>query len=113
MTELERRALLGDQEAQEECTQRGIALPCPCCGEKVEAIMNGQCVYHVRVSCIIDARLVSLRAWNRRPAPPIGRCGECSEYDTDGCSDGCGWCQIWDIGRFDDGFCDKFKPKEG
>ena len=34
MTELERRALLGDRKAQEECTRQGIALPCPCCGEK-------------------------------------------------------------------------------
>ena len=32
MTELERRALLGDREAQEECTRRGIVLPCPCGG---------------------------------------------------------------------------------
>ena len=33
MTELERRALLGDQEAQKECTEQGIVLPCPFCGE--------------------------------------------------------------------------------
>lgn len=31
MTDLERRALLGDQQAQEECTRRGIMLPCPHC----------------------------------------------------------------------------------
>lgn len=31
MTELERRALMGDREAQEECTKRGILLPCPFC----------------------------------------------------------------------------------
>lgn len=34
MTELERKALLGDKEAQEECTEKGIVLPCPCCGGK-------------------------------------------------------------------------------
>lgn len=32
MTDLERRALLGDQQAQEECTRRGIVLACPFCG---------------------------------------------------------------------------------
>lgn len=32
MTDLERRALLGDRQAQEECTEKGIMLPCPWCG---------------------------------------------------------------------------------
>lgn len=32
MTELERRALMGDKKAQEECTEKGIVLPCPFCG---------------------------------------------------------------------------------
>ena len=32
MTDLERRALLGDRQAQEECTEKGIMLPCPFCG---------------------------------------------------------------------------------
>ena len=32
MTELERRALLGDAEAQRECTEKGIVLPCPFAG---------------------------------------------------------------------------------
>ena len=31
MTDLERRALLGDRQAQEECTRQGIVLPCPWC----------------------------------------------------------------------------------
>ena len=31
MTDLVRRALLGDREAQKECTAQGIALPCPFC----------------------------------------------------------------------------------
>lgn len=29
MTDLERRALLGDTEAQRQCTKKGILLPCP------------------------------------------------------------------------------------
>ena len=32
MTDLERRALLGDTEAQRECTEKGIVLPCWRCG---------------------------------------------------------------------------------
>ena len=32
MNDLIRRALLGDREAQEECTRKGIVLPCPFCG---------------------------------------------------------------------------------
>lgn len=36
MTELERRALLGDRQAQEECTRLEIVLPCPFCGGNSE-----------------------------------------------------------------------------
>ena len=25
------RALMGDKQAQQECTAKGIMLPCPCC----------------------------------------------------------------------------------
>lgn len=31
MTDLERKALMGDKEAQRECTEKGIVLPCPVC----------------------------------------------------------------------------------
>ena len=36
MTDLERRALLGDRQAQEGCTRRGILLPGPFCGGSSE-----------------------------------------------------------------------------
>lgn len=36
MAYLERRALLGDRQAQEECTRRGIVLACPFCGGNSE-----------------------------------------------------------------------------
>ena len=36
--ELIRRALLGDKQAQEECTEKGIVLPCPFCGEEAQLI---------------------------------------------------------------------------
>ena len=44
--ELIRRALLGDQEAQKECTEKGIMLPCPKCfsdGVKIEG--DGHDIY--------------------------------------------------------------------
>lgn len=110
MTDLERRALLGDAEAQRECTEKGIVLMCPFCGNEPITEDN-------RVFCGVcglayeelDAGL-SLRAWNTRPAPPIGRCGECVAYTSEGpgigcCSDG--------TGKTDDGYCDCFYPKGG
>lgn len=36
MTDLVRRALLGDREAQEECTRQGIVLLCPFCGGQAQ-----------------------------------------------------------------------------
>ncbi len=33
--ELIRCALMGDKQAQEECAEKGIALPCPLCGDDV------------------------------------------------------------------------------
>ena len=126
MTELERKALLGDKQAQQECTEKGIVLPCPFCGGEVKLdeldfymFCCDKCGAGITFAkefedgtaddCTKDE---SIEKWNTRPAPPIGRCAECKEYDTENCSDGCGWCQVWDIGRFDDGFCDKFKSKE-
>lgn len=110
MNDLERRALLGDAEAQRECTENGIVLRCPFCG-------NEPIIEDNRVFCGVcglayeelDAGL-SLRAWNTRPAPPIGRCGECGAYTSEGpglgcCSDG--------TGKTDDGYCDCFYPKGG
>lgn len=41
MNDLIRRALLGDREAQKECTRQGIALPCPNCVAKMEEKNDG------------------------------------------------------------------------
>lgn len=121
LTEIERKALLGDKEAQKECTEKGILLPCPFCYGKNEPYgvilkyANTDLYAHKRTGrCVLDGSMIyNISDWNTRPAPPIGRCGECKEYDTENCSDCCGWCLVWDIGRFEDGFCNKFKPKEG
>lgn len=40
--ELIRRALMGDKQAQEECAEKGIVLPCPLCGNENNIISNGR-----------------------------------------------------------------------
>lgn len=40
MDSLVRKALLGDREAQRECTEKGIVLPCPFCGNENNIISN-------------------------------------------------------------------------
>lgn len=91
--ELIRRALLGDPEAQKCCTKKEIVLPCPFCGNEYPAITSVQgygieikC-HHCNITFRIDSysyggikevcQLMNLRAWNARPAPQVGRCGEC------------------------------------
>lgn len=94
--ELIRKALLGDKQAQEECTAKGIALPCPFCGGKatMQQDITGRESYHVACSNVKDmCNLIAglpmwseseedaLKVWNTRPAPPIGRCGECKNWN--------------------------------
>ena len=45
MTDLERRALLGDAEAQRECTENGIVLPCWRCGGGRSERISDKCVW--------------------------------------------------------------------
>ena len=104
MTDLERRALLGDAEAQRECTEKGMALACPFCGgpataksQRVQYGLSGtiisckKCMVQlyspdqkavstpdgVRNMPIENHERIGIGRWNTRPAPPIGRCGEC------------------------------------
>ena len=95
MGNLVRKALMGNKQAQEECTAKGIALPCPFCGGKatMQQDITGRESYHVACSNVKDmCNLIAglpmwseseedaLKSWNARPAPPIGRCGECEFY---------------------------------
>lgn len=92
MTELERKALMGDEQAQEECTRQGIVLPCPFCGSEWTQVRRigwentpspfktgyrGECTVCYAVSEAYITREEALSHWNTRPAPPIGRCAEC------------------------------------
>lgn len=115
MTNLERRALLGDRQAQEECTRRGIILRCPRCGKNAasEKYCMGDFWYECEdchtSSGFHSSTKMALEDWNTRPAPPIGRCGECAKLGKGGL--GYGWCGN-KTKRFDS-FCSDFKPKEG
>ena len=109
--ELIRRALLGSREAQKECTEKGIVLPCPYCGGDAELrhlshetsfseTIDVFCVTCKKCGCnpfefsdynlfytskgIQKAKLLKQKAfekWNTRPAPPVGRCGDCKWYE--------------------------------
>lgn len=121
MTELERRALLGDPEAQKECTEKGIVLPCWRCGGEAEVNelpIGGKPLY--AVACKKHycgaygagnrSAAKALEDWNTRPAPPIGRCDDCNhryenennEYE----------CEIHNICPDDNFYCKDFEPKE-
>lgn len=95
--ELIRRALLGDKQAQEKCTAQGIVLPCPCCCASVDIVCVPAHEHKIldlpayQGGCFIECtgctyaisgenKKEVLKAHNTRPAPPVGRCGECAAY---------------------------------
>lgn len=86
MDSLVRKALLGDREAQRECTEEGIVLPCPLCGGnkiKTPYVCGDhfiECSSCHSASNIVSSRKQALKLWNTRPAPSIGRCEECEFY---------------------------------
>lgn len=123
MTEIERRALLGDKQAQEECTEKGILLPCPFCGGKAMIEYDDIMPFEYSVFCedcgvmpsVSEDKQVAISVWNTRPAPPIGRCRGCKHWSgIDGYGDG--FCHnpdgIDNIAKPDD-FCSYFEPKGG
>lgn len=85
MDSLVRKALLGDKKSQEECTEKGIVLPCPFCGNENNIISNWGmfrvwCPHCKAKSEDTLTTRDALKSWNTRPAPPIGRCEECEFY---------------------------------
>lgn len=122
MTELERRALLGDRQAQEECTRKGIVLACPFCGGDFDAEFNGvmfkmertNLYAHKRTGrCVLDGEIIfDLSDWNTRPAPPVGRCGECEKSPDIGTkTKSMRWCRRFRAEVKPDGYCDEFRQK--
>lgn len=120
--ELIRKSLMGDREAQEECAEKGIALPCPFCGGnkiKTPYVCGDhfiECSSCHSASNIVSSRKQALKLWNTRPAPPIGRCGECKCWQRNG-SDW-GSCSKWytedkvQAFMLEDDFCSSFEPRE-
>ena len=114
MTDLERRALLGDREAQKECTEKGIVLPCPFCGSEAK-IINLVGVHFVYCEeCSASKRLSNserraVESWNTRAAPPVGRCGTCSRQKIRGREH---FCYVHGILRDMNDFCSYYEPRE-
>lgn len=90
--ELIRRALMGSREAQQECTEKGIVLPCWRCGgesEIQELHTGGKPIYAVTCKktycgaygCACSTQQKAIEYWNTRPAPPVGRCKDCRWYE--------------------------------
>ena len=119
--ELIRRALLGDQDAQKQCTEKEIVLPCWRCGgesEIQELHTGGKPIYAVTCKktycgaygCACSTQQKAIEYWNTRQAPPIGRCRDCFQYHSEG--PGVGYCSLDDQGREETNFCSEFEPKE-
>lgn len=112
MTELERKALLGDLDAQKQCTEQGIILPCPFCGGAafVKTLTQDYGFSGTSVTCLwcrarvyqLDKRVVitedeahnvpvenhkymAIKQWNTRPAPPVGKCEDCRYFSKSAC----------------------------
>lgn len=131
MDSLVRKALLGDREAQRECTEKGVLLPCPFCGGKIKIdeydfymFCCDRCGTGVTFAKEMDdgtaeecTKEESIKNWNTRPAPPIGRCGECEFYTV------LGHCKLHSqepdqygsgayVEMLPDDFCSSFEPRE-
>lgn len=121
--ELIRRALLGDQEAQKECTEKGIVFPCWRCGgesEIQELHTGGKPIYAVTCKktycgaygCAHSTQQKAIEYWNTRPAPPIGKCGECALWKEEKECPGAFCCTITGMERESNDFCSEVEPKE-
>lgn len=127
MTELERRALMGDPAAQRECTEKGILLGCPFCGGKVKLdeydfymFCCDKCGAGITFAKEFDdgtagdcTKEESIAKWNTRAAPPIGRCLDCKKQSFNQ-NTGNTWCTLKKPRRKVSplGFCSDFEPKE-
>lgn len=118
--ELIRRALMGDEQAQQECTEKRIVLPCPSCGgeSRLEDMGWPHHVYctecgmrSVSAKWGEDGEKEVIKKWNTRPAPPVGRCKDCLWYlpISKRCKYSLGglWGEVNELS-----FCSCFNPKE-
>lgn len=108
--ELIRCTLMGDREAQHECTRSEIVLPCPKCGKGKIIYWDKKMKWYSCWDCGLKSSPKksfeeALSNWNTRPAPPIGRCGECAAYIDNKCSN-------TGYYKTEQGYCDDFEPRE-
>lgn len=113
--ELIRRALLGSREAQQECTGKRIALPCPFCGNKNIRISNWGMWRCWCPECLGKSEdslreRDAIKHWNTRPAPPVGRCKDCINATNPGSN--IVFCDYFERDMMPDDFCSCFEPKE-
>lgn len=122
MTDLERRALLGDRQAQEECTRKRILLPCWRCGGEAEVkqvstvgrpLFAVSCKKHYcgAYGCAHRTEKKAILYWNTRPVPPLGRCKDC-ENTCPGNDDSYIVCVIHGHAVNNDNWCDQFELKK-
>lgn len=115
------RALLGNKQAQKDCTEKRIVLPCWRCGEEAEIkeLHTGGKPIHVvsckkhycgAAGCAFGTQQKAIEYWNTRPAPPIGRCGECRHYYSE--APGMGYCDNVQDAKGNTDYCSYFEPKE-
>lgn len=122
--ELIRRALLGDQQAQEELSNKFIPIPCAFCKadgsnmkvqyDKGVAWMEcqacGACGPIAESDDEYTGEKAAIRAHNTRPAPPVGRCLECRHLVL---GDHYRKCNIGNFCAVSyDSFCCFFEPRE-
>lgn len=131
MTDLERRALMGDKKAQEECTEKGIALPCPFCDSEWTQVRfmgfftppqafkvgyRGECSDCHAVTEAYKTEKEALKHWNTRTAPPVGKCGECRYFKNLECinemlsTDHEGGAS-YSLNFYTDDYCSYFEPR--
>ena len=117
--ELIRRSLLGDQEAQKECTEKGILIPCPWCKGEMQ-ICHGDTYGYYKTKCIRcgaespekPSEWEAISRNNTRPAPSIGKCGECALWKEEKECPGAFCCTITGMERESNDFCSEVEPKE-
>lgn len=127
MNDLERLALMGDKQAQEECTKQGIILSCPICKGigALHSTNNLLTIYAVCQNCGVTTREhkdaeSAINQWNTRPEFQNSHttvkktchnckhwerfCGYCCNKNSKYCSkfvdDGCDKWEMIDINTF-------------
>lgn len=124
MYDLEKRALMGDREAQLECTEKGIVLPCPCCSSEDISYRTSEGDYDYGLggfrcwNCNLGqgyefkTREEALANWNTRPAPPVPRCDECNSWCGTPGDDFIADCCLNECFMESNNYCRYFNPKE-